>query len=162
MESIFLGIGSNMGKRENNLGQAVNYIEEVIGHIVSASSIYETEPWGFSSDDQFLNQVLKVYTTLVPEALLTSILIIEEKIGRIRTQTHYASRIIDIDILLYADRVIEEPSLTIPHALLHERKFVLVPLCELVPEMVHPLFGKTFSELLDTCSDRSKVTKFSS
>lgn len=160
MKSVFLGIGSNLGNREINMQQAVEHINRRVGEVYLKSAIYETEPWGFQSDDAFLNMVIAVETQMSPRALLSEILHIESLLGRFRNKEHYSSRNIDIDILLYDDVVLSEPDLTIPHPLLHERKFVLIPLCEIASELVHPVLKKTFRELLDECEDTSNVTKF--
>ena len=160
MNKVFLGIGTNLGNRENNLKEAVASIEEHVGKVLNSSSVYETEPWGFQSDDGFLNMVVNVETRLAPSGLLGRILEIESLLGRVRGETRYASRIIDIDILLYEDRIIDEESLKIPHPLLQERRFVLVPLCEIASEMIHPVLKKSFSVLLKTCTDESNVKKF--
>jgi len=157
MKIIFLGIGTNLGNRESNLKEAVAGIKEYIGPVVKSSSVYETEPWGFQTGDVFLNMVLKVETKLTPSGLLGRILMIESLSGRVRGEKHYSSRVIDIDILLYEDMIIDEKSLKIPHPLMHERKFVLVPLCEIGPEVVHPVLNKTFVSLLKSCKDTSKV-----
>jgi 2-amino-4-hydroxy-6-hydroxymethyldihydropteridine diphosphokinase len=160
MKSVFLGIGSNLGNREFNMQQAVEHINKRVGEVCMTSAIYETEPWGFQSDDAFLNMVIAVETQMSPHALLSEILSIESLLGRIRNKAHYSSRIIDIDILLFDDVVLSEPDLTIPHPLLHERKFVLIPLCEIASELVHPVLKKTFRELLDACEDSSNVKHF--
>jgi 2-amino-4-hydroxy-6-hydroxymethyldihydropteridine diphosphokinase len=157
MERAFLGIGTNLGMRENNLRDAVNRIEEYIGRVVASSSVYETAPWGFHSRDEFLNMVVKIETSLTPSGLLGRILMIESLLGRIRGEKQYSSRVIDIDILLYEDMVIDELSLKIPHSLLHKRKFVLIPLCELAPEVIHPVLNKSIASLLALCEDKSKV-----
>lgn len=160
MKIVFLGIGTNLGDREHNLVKTVEMIEEFIGPVIRSSSTYETEPWGFQSENKFLNLVLKVETNLTPSGILGRILRIESLLGRLRGPERYSSRIIDIDILLYENMVIDEESLKIPHPLLHERKFVLVPLCEIAPDTIHPVFWKTFRELLLVCKDRSEVKKF--
>ena len=160
MKRVFLGIGSNLGNRENSMQQAVEHINKRVGEVCTTSALYETEPWGFQSDDAFLNMVIAVETQMSPQALLAEILFIESVLGRIRNKAHYSSRIIDIDILLYGDVVLSEPDLTIPHPLLHERKFVLIPLCEIASEVVHPVLNKTFRELLDACEDSSNVKHF--
>jgi dihydroneopterin aldolase/2-amino-4-hydroxy-6-hydroxymethyldihydropteridine diphosphokinase len=159
MNVVFLGIGTNLGNREGNLKKAVAGITENIGTVVKSSLIFETEPWGFQSGNEFLNMVLKVETTLTPSGLLGRILMIEALSGRVRGEKQYSSRVIDIDILLYDDMVIEEESLKIPHPRMHERKFVLVPLCEIEPEMIHPVLKKSFASLLKSCRDKSKVKK---
>jgi 2-amino-4-hydroxy-6-hydroxymethyldihydropteridine diphosphokinase len=104
--------------------------------------------------------VVKVETKLNPSGVLGRILMIESLLGRVRGQARYSSRLIDVDILLYGDLIVNEESLKIPHPLLQERKFVLVPLCELAPDMIHPVFEKSFAELLERCEDGSEVKRF--
>lgn len=159
MKIVFLGIGTNLGNRESNLKEAVALIEENIGTVVKSSSVYETEPWGFKTKEEFLNMVVKIETKLNPAEVLGSILKIETQLGRIRNKKQYESRVIDIDILLYGDEVIDEVSLKIPHPLVHERKFVLVPLCEIEQNFVHPVLKKTMASLLEVCEDKSNVRK---
>ena len=160
MNNVFLGIGTNAGNREENLKSAVNGINERIGTVIKSSSVYETEPWGFMTDDQFLNMVVKVETELSPSSLLPEINKIETLLGRIRNEKQYASRIIDIDILFYESLIIDESSLKIPHPLMHKRRFVLVPLCEIAPEMIHPVLKMSCTSLLESCKDESKVKLF--
>jgi 2-amino-4-hydroxy-6-hydroxymethyldihydropteridine diphosphokinase len=160
MKIIFLGIGTNLGNRKDNLEQAVKRIEEHIGTVLKSSSVYETEPWGFQSETQFLNMVVQVGTLLTPSGLLGRVLMIEALLGRVRGKERYSSRIIDIDILLYEDVIINEESLKIPHPLMSDRKFVLVPLCEIASGMMHPVVKKTFGELLEVCGDKSAVRQY--
>jgi 2-amino-4-hydroxy-6-hydroxymethyldihydropteridine diphosphokinase len=157
MKSVYLGIGSNLGDRKVNLRNAVEKAEELTGKIVKVSSVYETEPWGFSSDDQFLNMVVKIKTSLKPSELLERLLMVESLMGRLREGKKYSSRIIDIDILFYGKQVVRTEVLEIPHPELYKRKFVLVPLAEIAPDLVHPVFKKSISELLQECSDESKI-----
>jgi 2-amino-4-hydroxy-6-hydroxymethyldihydropteridine diphosphokinase len=159
MKRVFLGIGTNLGDREANMKEAIAKIEEYIGRVLASSSVYETEPWGFKTGSDFLNIVLKVETELIPSGLLGRILMIESQFGRIRGEKKYSSRVIDIDILLYGDQVIDEESIKIPHPLMHERKFVLIPLCEIEPNMLHPVLKEPFSYLLQNCKDKSRVQK---
>lgn len=159
MNKVFLGIGTNLGNRENNLRKAVLKIEEQIGQVVNSSSVYETAPWGFEAESDFLNMVLEAETVHSPTELLHKISSIELMLGRDKNQDRYSSRVIDIDILLYNDLVINENGLKIPHRLIHERKFVLVPLCEIAPDIIHPVLVKSMKVLLEECRDRSKILK---
>lgn len=156
---VFLGLGSNLGDREAYLGKALELVTRFVGRITAFSGIYETEPWGFESENNFLNMVIQVYTDLKPDDLMKKILTIEGKLGRIRDKNHYISRTIDIDILLYSNRVIDKDGLRIPHPLMQDRKFVLVPLCEIAPKMIHPVLSKTFCGLLSECRDDRDVKK---
>jgi 2-amino-4-hydroxy-6-hydroxymethyldihydropteridine diphosphokinase len=159
MNKVFLGIGTNLGERAANLKEAVSKIDEIIGRVSRASSVYETEPWGFIAEEQFYNMVVETETALSPSGVLGAILMIEAQLGRLRTGEQYSSRSIDIDILFYNDIVMNEESLVIPHPHLHERKFVLVPLCEIASGFVHPVMNKTIAELLESCVDNSEVRK---
>jgi len=158
--NAFLGIGTNLGDREANIEEALTRIEESLGEILVSSSIYETEPWGFESSERFLNMVVYIRTDLPPPGLLGRILMIEAQMGRVRNEEDKKSRIIDIDILLYDDKVINDPSLVIPHPRLEKRRFVLISLCEIAPEIVHPVMNKTFRQLLDECRDAGEVVKY--
>jgi 2-amino-4-hydroxy-6-hydroxymethyldihydropteridine diphosphokinase len=159
MKKVFLGIGTNLGDRRNNIQKAISTIIRNIGSVVKYSSVYETEPWGFMSDKKFLNMVLEVDTKLSPSGVLEEILKMEALLGRTRVEKQYSSRVIDVDILLYEDYVIDEVNLKIPHPHIHKRKFVLVPLCEIESELVHPVLKTTFCSLLNTCPDKNKVKK---
>jgi len=159
MSRVILGLGSNIGDRKMNLKTAIDEICKKIGEVVVLSSIYETEPWGFDTDNQFLNMVLISETTLSPSGVLGRILMIEAEMGRVRTEKQYSSRIIDIDILFFDDLILDELSLKIPHPLLHERRFVLEPLCEIASEFIHPVFRESISILLSHCTDNTNVKK---
>ncbi|NLA49891.1 MAG: 2-amino-4-hydroxy-6-hydroxymethyldihydropteridine diphosphokinase [Bacteroidales bacterium] len=160
METVFLSLGTNLGDREKNLRKAVLLTGEHVGRIIAESSVYETEPWGFTSEISFLNMAVKVETDLSPSGLLGRILMVESMMGRLREGKGYKSRIIDIDILLFGSRIIETGVLVIPHVHLHERRFVLVPLSGIAAETIHPVLGKSISELLKECRDSNKVSEY--
>jgi 2-amino-4-hydroxy-6-hydroxymethyldihydropteridine diphosphokinase len=160
MKKVFLGIGTNLGERGTNIKEAVTAIGKNIGTVLQCSSLYETEPWGFKSENQFLNMVLEVETELTPSGVLGAILMIEAFLGRSRDGKQYSSRVIDIDILLYEDMIIDEVSLKVPHPLMHERRFVLMPLCEIAAEVVHPVLKKSIGALLESCDDKSEVKMY--
>ena len=159
MKKVFLGLGTNMGNRAENLRKAFQLIEIEIGPVLKASSLYETEQWGFHSEELFLNMVVGVETELTPSGLMAKILSIETLLGRERGEKQYVSRVIDIDILLYEDQIIQEKNLNIPHQLMHERSFVLVPLCEIEPELLHPVLEKSIRDLLKVCKDKSEIRR---
>lgn len=157
MNIVFLGIGANLGDRDSSLKNAISGIGEHIGSVLKSSSIYETDAWGFETSNKFLNMVVEVETQLSPSGVLGAILMIEAHLGRIRSEKQYSSRAIDIDILLYDDLIIDKKSLKVPHPLMHERQFVLVPLCEIAPELIHPILKKPISSLIELCPDKTKV-----
>ncbi len=159
MNGIYLIIGGNMGKRAEYLATCKNLIDKEIGRIQQSSSLYETAAWGNTTQAPFLNQVLKIETALSPVQLLEACLHIEKKMGRIRDRK-WDARIIDIDILFYGQLVINEKNLVIPHPHLPDRKFVLVPLHELAPNLIHPGYKQTITELLAACKDELPVKLF--
>jgi 2-amino-4-hydroxy-6-hydroxymethyldihydropteridine diphosphokinase len=160
--TVYLLLGSNRGDRFDALHQARSLINTRTGRIRKASSLYETAPWGFTDEINFLNQVVCIETLLPPLDLLTELLSIETKIGRTRASKNYSSRIIDIDILFYDDQIIDHEHLTIPHPRLHLRRFTLVPLSEIATGFIHPLIGKNMTTLLAACDDKMVVTALSS
>lgn len=160
---MYILLGGNLGNRFLNIEKACGLIGERIGKIQTMSSIYETEPWGFDNTENFLNRVVVVETGLDYTNLLFTLQRIEKDLGRIKkTSIDYSSREIDLDILFYNLEIVEDKDigLIIPHPRLHMRKFVLVPLAELAPHLLHPVFKVTMQELLDRCSDHKWVKKF--
>lgn len=145
----YLGLGSNLGNRRRNLITAAALLAERAGDVLALSSFYETEPWGFVSENRFLNAALALETSLSPFDLLRLTQTIERKMGRAAksAQGIYHDRLIDIDLLLYGDEVVRSAELEIPHPHLHERRFVLEPLREIAPFLRHPLLGKNMEEL---------------
>ena len=147
-----------MGNSAEHLHAARQNIRHKLGIVTNASSMYKTAPWGNTNQQDFLNQVLELQTEVTPENVLETILQIEQEMGRTRLYK-WEPRIIDIDILFASDVVMQTPELAIPHPLLHERRFTLVPLCEIAPEFIHPVLHKTIRQLLDVCNDDSLVEK---
>ena len=151
----YLGLGTNYGNREENLTRAIEELSLALGNCIARSSFIETEPWGFSSSNKFLNCVVAFGTDKSPIELLDTTEEIERKLGRTVKSSGgiYHDRTIDIDILLYGNGVVNSERLIIPHPLMHKRHFVLAPLCEISPDAVHPLLDKTISELLHELRD---------
>ena len=158
-ESVFVLLGSNLGDRELLVNQASKMIGERCGKIVAKSRLYESEPWGFKSEHWFLNQVVKVETALSPDDLMKELLEIEKELGRDRSVPHegYVSRPMDLDILYFGNEIIDTQMVKAPHPRLHERRFTLLPLCDIAPDYVHPAMKKTNLQLLDECQDAGKV-----
>lgn len=159
MNKVYLLLGGNTGNRASNLDKARHHINSAIGNIIRSSACYETAAWGNTRQPGFLNQVVVVQTRLDAPALMKTILYIEKKMGRIRTHKN-APRNIDIDILFFNRETCTSSDLTIPHPEIQNRRFVLIPLNELSPGLVHPLLKKTIHQLLINCSDTLDVKKF--
>lgn len=158
MADVYLLLGSNLGDRPAFLRAAHDRISRQVGSVQAASAVYETTAWGKTDQAAFLNQVLLVKTRLAPDQVLQETQAIERELGRVRKEK-WTARVVDIDILFYGQQILHTPVLTIPHPHLHSRRFTLVPLAELAPDLMHPGLKKTVRELLETCPDPLEVTK---
>lgn len=148
MAIAYLGLGTNIGNKRRNLITAAALLAERAGDVLALSGFYQTEPWGFRSENLFLNAAVTLETELTPADLLHVTQQIEREMGRTQKSAgSYQDRIIDLDILLYGDRVLETPELVLPHPLMHERKFVLEPLAEIAPFAVHPVLKECITVL---------------
>ncbi len=160
MATAYLNLGSNLGDRLQYLKGAVRKIEESDEFsIKKISSVYETQPVGYQNQRWFLNLVLEVQTSFDPFPLMKHLLAIEDQMGRKREE-RWAPRNIDIDLLLYDDRIVDSDRLTIPHPRMHKRRFVLIPLAQIAPQFLHPVLRKNIKELLKNCEDKSMVRLF--
>lgn len=156
MANIYIGLGTNLGDKEQNLRDAVHRIEEQIGKVLSLSAFYVTAPWGFASENSFLNAAACVETQLSPLEVLLETQTIERELGRTKKSVNgaYSDRLIDIDLLLYDDLVLSVTSadgaeLNLPHPLMAKRDFVMRPLAEIAPALQHPVLKRTMKEILD-------------
>ena len=149
MAIAYLALGTNIGNKRRNMITAAALLAERVGDVLALSGFYETEPWGFQSENTFLNAALQLDTSLSPLELLKATQEIEIEMGRTqKSNGAYQDRIIDIDILLYDNLVLQTPELTLPHPLMHERLFVMEPLAEIAPNVIHPVFKKPVISLL--------------
>jgi len=144
--TVYIALGTNLGDRLDNLHAAIEALEPKVSILIK-SHVYETPPWGYEDQPAFLNMVVKAETSLEPEALLNFLKQLEVELGR-EQNFRWGPRLIDLDILFYGDLVIDTPPLVIPHPRLHERAFVLVPLVDIAPDLVHPIFQRSASQLL--------------
>ncbi len=159
MAQVYLLLGGNLGDKQQLFTKALEMIASNAGTITAQSAVYETEPWGFESNDLFWNQAAVVETRLQPLQLLEQTQHIEKQLGRVRHAQQYASRLIDLDLLFYDEQVIRHPRLEIPHPRIAERRFVLKPLAEIAPHFLHPVLHKTIAQLLADCPDQLAVNK---
>ena len=159
MNKVVLLLGSNLGDSQLLFQQVISLIDERLGKLEIQSALYQSPPWGFEHENDFLNQVLILETDLAAGEILQTCLQIEVDIGRKRTTQVYGARRIDIDVLFVNDEVVDTESLVLPHPRLHLRKFTLLPLLELIPDYVHPKLQKSIQELLVACEDNSEVRK---
>jgi deoxyguanosine kinase len=164
--AIYLSLGSNQGDRLGYLMETINQIETEGILVLQRSPVYETAPWGFQTDALFLNQTLEVQSDLSPDAFHEILLQIEQRLGRKRAALpngvgqQYESRTIDIDILFYGQEIILTPLLQVPHPKIQERRFVLEPLVDIAPDLIHPVLKQSMKTLLLACSDAMQVTIF--
>ena len=149
MATVYLGLGTNIGNRKENLTRAIGLLSLALGHYTALSSFIETAPWGFDSDNAFLNCTVAFDTELSPFQLLDTTENIERELGRTSKSNGgvYHDRVIDIDILLYSSETVSTERLTIPHPLMHMRDFVLEPLAQIAPHTIHPTTGKSIEQL---------------
>jgi 2-amino-4-hydroxy-6-hydroxymethyldihydropteridine diphosphokinase len=149
MALVYLGLGTNLGDKVGNLNQAILKLSMEVGFVIRQSLFYKSKSWGFESDNEFVNAVLLLETTLSPFNLLAKTQEIERNLGRARKTTDgYEDRLIDIDILMYDNLIIDQPTLKVPHPLITQRNFVLNPLLEIAPELIDPVSGKKFRDLV--------------
>lgn len=156
MNQVVFILGGNLGDRLGLIGSAAELLESTFGPVLLKSSIFETEAWGGKSNGNYLNQVIVFNTSFFPEEILDLILEIELKMGRKR-EGKWGDRTMDIDILYFGNEKFQSERLTIPHPFLQERRFVLEPLAEILPDFVHPILNKANQELLENCLDKSSV-----
>lgn len=161
MAVVYLGLGSNLGDRRKNIEEAIKLIAQRKDiKVREVSSLYETEPVGYEGQRWFINGALKVETTLKPEELLGALKEIEKAVGRVGS-SRWGPRVIDLDILLYDDKKIKDKDLIIPHPEMHRRTFVLIPLAEITPDLIHPVIKRPIPELLADLPQTKVVRKMS-
>lgn len=159
MKTCYLLLGTNLGDKLENLQLAHKKLGDSAGVIQKTSSIYCTAPWGKEDQDDFYNQALEIQTELDPLDLLHTILQVEKELGRERDGIKWGSRIIDIDLLFYENKIIQLPELILPHPYIAERRFVLTPLKEIAAGKTHPITGMTVQEMLEHCPDPLPVNR---
>ncbi|MCH7400695.1 2-amino-4-hydroxy-6-hydroxymethyldihydropteridine diphosphokinase [Belliella kenyensis] len=156
LHQVVLLIGGNLGDRFRLIADAKRKILKEIGEVKKQSSLYETAAWGEKSTMDFINQALLIYTTLSAQEVLHVALSIEKSLGRERVEK-WGDRTMDIDVIFYGDSIIDEPDLIIPHPFMKERKFVLVPIVEILPDWIHPVLKMSMKEMLSACEDQCDV-----
>jgi 2-amino-4-hydroxy-6-hydroxymethyldihydropteridine diphosphokinase len=160
MKRIYIGIGSNLGDPGKNCLEAIERIGKIPKcSILGISNLYRTEPMGVEDQEWFINGAIVLSADLSPRYLLERLLAIEADMGRVRNGKHWGPRVIDLDILLFGRDIIHEENLFIPHPYMHERRFVLIPMIDLDPDLEHPLLGKSMSELLRAIPEDGQIVK---
>ncbi len=158
MNKAYLILGGNIGDRLDNLNKAITFIEQHIGRIIKKSDVFETAAWGNTNQPDFYNQAICIETSFQALPLLEALLSIEKDLGRTRNDDQkWLERTIDIDLLFYNNETINEPGLSVPHPQIQERRFVLTPIVQIAPGLVHPVLLKTLKILLDECTDPLEV-----
>ena len=160
MSKVYFSIGSNKGNRSGLINEAIDNIDIIIGKVMLKSSIYETKSWGFNSNN-FYNICILVESELTPDLILNKILTIEKDMGRLKKTDQYSDRFIDIDILFFDNMIINSKNLEIPHPRIQLRKFVLTPMLELTPDLIHPILKKSIRQLEIECVDKDQPKKVS-
>jgi 2-amino-4-hydroxy-6-hydroxymethyldihydropteridine diphosphokinase len=158
MSKVYFSIGSNKGNRSQLINEAIDKIDISIGKVEQKSSIYETQSWGFKSNN-FFNVCLLIESSLSVESIYNKILKIEKDMGRLKSGNKYSDRCIDIDILFVEDIIVNSKNLIIPHPRLHLRKFVLTPMLDLAPDLIHPILNKSIKQLELECDDNDQPKK---
>lgn len=156
--SVFISVGSNLGNRRDNCCRGIEALASSAGcRLASRAPCYRTEPVGFTEQDWFVNTVVRIDCRLEPGVLLSRLKEIEAAVGRKPAAVRFGPRVLDMDILLFGDRIIDEPGLSVPHPRMHERRFVLVPFCDIDPEIVHPVLGEKMSALLHRLDESAQT-----
>lgn len=158
MSKVYFSIGSNKGNRSQLINEAIDKIDISVGRVELKSSIYETQSWGFKSNN-FYNVCLLIESSLSVESIFNKILKIEKDMGRLKSGNKYSDRCIDIDILFVEDIIVNSKNLIIPHPRLHLRKFVLTPMLDLTPDLIHPILNKSIKQLELECDDNDQPKK---
>ena len=149
MPLVYLGLGSNLGDKDQNLNDAVRTLSQELGTVLKRSTFYTSDPWGYQSKNEYLNAVVLLETLYSPDDVLAKTQMIERKLGRtVKSGDHYEDRLIDIDILLYDNLIIDRPELKIPHPFISKRDFVLIPLTEIAPELIDPVTHELFRNFI--------------
>jgi 2-amino-4-hydroxy-6-hydroxymethyldihydropteridine diphosphokinase len=159
MAVAYLLLGSNLGDRENFLRQGLQLLLDANSSLIKLSSIYESEAWGYTDSNIYLNVAVQLNTTHTPEQMLQKCKSIENRLGRVKNSDSYEARTIDMDIIFYGSEIYQSDNLQIPHPQVQHRKFVLLPLTELCPDFLHPVLSKTVKQLLTDCTDSGRVKK---
>lgn len=159
MENVFIGLGSNIGQKALNIKKAIKLIgEDISGVCLKCSSLFSSPPWGVEDQEEFVNSVILIKTDLSAKELLAKLLLIEEKMGRIR-EKKWGPRIIDLDIIFYGSKIIKEEGLNVPHPYMHVRAFVLKPMAQLNDDFIHPEINKSIKELMNEIKEEAEKVK---